>query len=131
MPWTEAEKLVFLRMQFDAQDSYYRQSYPDARFDVIEQAGTPVGRLYVARLEDELRVIDIALLPEHRGRGIGSQLMSDVLAEADARHLRVTLHVEPWNRARELYIRLGFRVVRRGDVYDLMERPAGQLNAAS
>ncbi len=72
----------------------------------------PVGRLYLARLTDEIRIVDIAIMPEHRGRGIASRLLSpDVIAEAEAAGLPVRLHVEHWNRARHLYERLGFRTI--------------------
>ena len=62
-------------------------------------------------------MIDIALLPEHRGRGVGTQLVRALLAEANAGGRRVTLNVERSNRARGLYERLGFQIVRDGEVY--------------
>lgn len=120
--WADAEKLAFVAMQFDAQETYYRQIYPDAQFLVVICGGTPVGRLYLAHLEREIRIIDIALLAEHRGGGIGSQLLADVIAEADTTGLAVRLHVEPWNRARRLYERLGFRSVAEQGFHLLMER---------
>jgi ribosomal protein S18 acetylase RimI-like enzyme len=136
VPWTDEQKQSFLRMQFDAQDSYYRQVYADARFLVVTLDDEPIGRLYVARLADELLVIDIALLPQHRGAGVGSRLMSDVITEAAAAGIAVTLHVESWNPARRLYERLGFRTVETGQIYDKMElaapgQAADQLNTAS
>jgi len=97
-------------MQFDAQDRHYRARFPDARFDVVERGGAPIGRLIVVRAEDEIRVLDIALLPEHRGSGAGSALLRELLAEAAARSKRVAIHVERANPARRLYERLGFRV---------------------
>ena len=85
--------------------------------------GHPVGRLYVDVDDERVLIVDIALLPEHRGRGIGSALLAGVLAEADRRRLPTRLHVEPDNRAQRLYRRLGFGVADPGAVYDLMERP--------
>ncbi len=70
LPWDEAEKAAFLRMQFDAQHKYYGEQFPDARFDVVLDRGRRIGRLYVDRRAEEIRVIDIALLPECRGKGI-------------------------------------------------------------
>jgi ribosomal protein S18 acetylase RimI-like enzyme len=90
----------------------------------VEQDGRPVGRLYLARLPDELRVVDIALLAEHRGRGIGQALMTAVIAEADAASVPVRLHVELWNPAGTWYERLGFRSIADGPVYRFLERPA-------
>lgn len=123
VPWSDDEKAAFVEMQFEAQDSAYRQAYPDGRFLVVLGEGVPIGRLYLARLDGGIRIVDIALLPEHRGAGIGSRLVDDVLAEADAEGVAVSLHVEPWNPARRLYERRGFRVVEERGAYLFMERP--------
>ena len=124
VPWTDEQKAAFLRMQFDAQDSYYREVYPEARFLVVTRDGAAVGRLYLVRLADEMRIIDIALLPPHRGAGIGTQLISEVIAEAAQEGIAVTLHVEPWNPARRLYERFGFRTIKPDPVHELMELAA-------
>ena len=131
VPWTDEQTDAFLGMQFDAQDSWYRQIYPDGQFLVVVLDGNPVGRLYLARGEAEIRIVDIALLPEHRSQGIGSRLLEDILAAADRDRLPVTLRVEPWNPARRLYDRLGFELQEKGEVYDTLIRPARQLNTAS
>ncbi|MFW6077993.1 MAG: GNAT family N-acetyltransferase [Gemmatimonadota bacterium] len=123
VPWSGEQKDAFLRMQFDAQDRHYREHYADAAFHVVERHGEPVGRLYVARWPDEIRIVDIALLPEHRGRGIGTALLEALLAEADAAGSGVSIHVERFNRARRLYERLGFAEVEDRGVYLLMKRP--------
>jgi GNAT superfamily N-acetyltransferase len=122
--WNEAEKAAFVTMQFEAQDRHYRQSHPDGSFLVVEVDGEPAGRLLLARLEREIRVIDIALLPPYRGAGIGTRLLRDVIAEADAAALSVSLHVELWSPARRLYERLGFRSAGHDGIYERMERPA-------
>jgi ribosomal protein S18 acetylase RimI-like enzyme len=133
--WSESEKAAFVDAQFRAQDSHYREAYPDGRFLVVARDGEPIGRLYVTRLADELRVIDIALMPAQRGQGIGTSLLAAVIAESDAAALPVRLHVEPWNGAKRLYERLGFRTLEVHGIYELMERaPAGptdQLKTAS
>ena len=89
--------------------------------DIIEQEGTPVGRLYVHRLHDEIRVIDIALLPEHRGRGLGGGLLRAVLEEAAAVGKSVYVSVERFNPAMRLYQRLGFVAITDEGVYRLMK----------
>jgi len=124
VPWTDTDKAAFVASQFEAQDSYYRQMYPDALFLVVLVAGEPVGRLYLTRIDDEIRVIDIALLPAHRRRGIGSALMASVTALADREGRSVTLHVEPWNPAKRLYERLGFASEGARGIYEFMRRPA-------
>ena len=119
--WSDEQKAAFVQQQFDAQDAYYREHYDPATFDVIEVDGEPAGRLYVARWEDEIRIIDITLLPEHRGRGIGTALLRALLEEAAEAGKRLSIHVEVNNPARRLYERLGFVPVEERGVYVLME----------
>ena len=119
--WDDDQKSAFVRMQFEAQDGYYREHYHPATFDVIEVDGRHVGRLYVARWEDEIRIMDIALLPEYRGKGIGTQLLRELLEEGAHTGKRVSIHVEKDNPALSLYVRLGFIPVGDRGVYLLME----------
>lgn len=119
--WTDEEKAAFLQMQFEAQHSHYQKHYPSASFEVIEQGGSPIGRLYVDTWEDEYRLIDIALLPEHRNHGIGSAILHDLLAKAEAANKAIRIHVEHDNPALKLYQRLGFRQVKDVGVYAFME----------
>ena len=107
--WSPEEKGIFLQSQFEAQHSYYLEYYPESRFDVIEQAGVAIGRLYVARRPDDIRIIDIALLPEQRGRGLGGRMLQALLDEAATTGKSVSMHVEINNPALHLYERLGFK----------------------
>jgi ribosomal protein S18 acetylase RimI-like enzyme len=125
VPWDDATKAAFLWQQFTAQDAHYRAHYTGTAYDVVLRDGAPVGRLYVARWTDEIRVMDIALLPEHRRAGIGGRLLADVLAEGDAAGKRVTIHVERNNPALRLYARLGFRPAADRGVYLFLERAPG------
>ena len=136
VPWPDEQKAAFVTMQFEAQDHWYRQAYPEGEFLLVLRDDRPIGRLYLARLDDEIRLIDITLLPEERDRGIGTQLITDVLQRANAAGVAVRLHVEPWNRALRLYERLGFAVLEERGIYLFLERlPAtdahGQLKTAS
>ena len=106
--WSPPQIEAFLRDQFRLQRHHYETYYTGAAFDVIELDGQPIGRLYVHRGPKELRVMDISLLPEFRGRGLGTFLLSGLIAEAQAKRQSVTLHVEFNNPARALYHRLGF-----------------------
>jgi ribosomal protein S18 acetylase RimI-like enzyme len=119
--WSAEQKAAFVRQQFEAQDVYYREHYAPATFDVIEVDGEPAGRLYVARWEDEIRIVDVALLPEYRARGIGTALLRALLDEAAAAGKRLSIHVELNNPARRLYERLGFTLAEERGVYVLME----------
>ncbi len=123
--WTDEQKQQFLQMQFDAQHSYYQEQFSKAEYLVIEQDGDPIGRIYIDRRKDEIRLIDIALLPEARGQKLGAALLEDLLEEAQSSQLAVRIHVEKNNPAMRLYIRLGFRQIEDQGVYDLMEWTPG------
>jgi len=131
VPWSDAEKAEFLSMQFEAQHKFYRETFAQAELSLILVDGEPAGRLYVDRRTQEIRLIDIALLPEHRGRGLGGRLMRDLLEEAQAAGKPVTIHVERTNPALRLYERLGFRPVEDQGIYYLMEWRPDQVNTAS
>ncbi len=101
--WSPEEKEAFLRLQFSAQRDHYREHYRDSRFDVIEREGEAIGRLYVARRRDDIIVVDIALMPEHRGQGLGGGLMRALLDEAAAAGKIVSIHVGLYNPAIRIY----------------------------
>ncbi|MDQ6777591.1 MAG: GNAT family N-acetyltransferase [Actinomycetota bacterium] len=123
--WDESSKEAFLRMQYDAQTRSHRAGHPQASFDIILIDGRPAGRLCVDRDAEAIHVIDLALLPDHRGRSVGTQLLEELVQEGRTDGRRVTLNVERSNRARSLYERLGFRVIHTGEVYlDLEWSPA-------
>ena len=128
--WTDEQKEAFLRMQFTAQHSYYQEYYPEAAFLVVMLDGEPVGRFYVARWANEVRGIDIAILPEYRNAGIGTAILKDLMAEADMSGKPLTMHVEQFNPAIRWYERLGF--TRKGErgVYYLMEYRGEATKAA-
>lgn len=124
--WTDRQKDEFLHMQFNAQHSFYHEQFSSAQFDIIESTNEShnyisIGRLYVDRRADEIRIIDIALLPEYRGKGIGGELMQSLMEEASGSNLSVTIHVEHNNPAMHLYQRLGFRHIRDEGVYFFMK----------
>ena len=119
--WSDEQKAAFVQQQFEAQDAYYREHYDPATFDVIEVDGETAGRLYVARWEDEIRIMDIALVPEHRGHGIGTALLCDLLDEGARTGKRVSIHVEQNNPAKRLYEQLGFVEAGERGVYLLLE----------
>jgi ribosomal protein S18 acetylase RimI-like enzyme len=133
VPWTEAEKQAFLRQQFEAQHHHYMTYYGDADFLVVEKDGAPIGRLYIVRWPAEHRIVDIALVPDWRGRGIGTAVLRDLCEEAGEAGKAVSIHVECYNPALRLYRRLGFAQVEDKGVYLLMEwRPGGaQVKTAS
>jgi ribosomal protein S18 acetylase RimI-like enzyme len=128
--WTEAQKIAFLESQFAAQRRHYLAYHASAAFDVLEAAGSPAGRLYLDRGPDDLLIVDISLLPEWRGRGIGTALIRAVFAEASAAGKGVTISVEKFNPAQGLYRRLGFREYAEDGVYWFMRwRPHPEESA--
>jgi ribosomal protein S18 acetylase RimI-like enzyme len=119
-PWSDAEKAAFLESQFLSQHAHYQRHYPNADWLVIEHEREDVGRLYIERWPTQHRLIDIALLPQHRGKGFGATLLRDLMDEAAAAGKDVSIHVEKFNPAMRLYRRLGFRTEEDKGVYDLM-----------
>ena len=121
LPWSDEQKAEFVRMQFDAQARYYDDVYADASFEVVEVDGMPAGRLYVVYGASDIRIVDITLATEYRGRGIGSGLLQRILEHGRASGRTVSIHVEFENPARRLYERLGFAETAQHGIYTLME----------
>lgn len=118
--WTDEEKTAFCNMQSLAQESHYRQHYPGARYLVIEIGSQAAGRLYVDHWKSEIRIMDIALLPDFRGRGIGTHVLRELQREAAGDSKLLSIHVETFNPAMRLYQRLGFVLAEDKGVYHLM-----------
>lgn len=120
--WTAEQKAHFIAHQFFAQKDYYENHYDNCQFLVIEtMEGTPLGRIYIDRGPEDIRLVDIALMPEHRGKGLGRILLQEILDEAAAKGQSVSIHVEHYNPAMRLYESLGFRHIDTNGVYHLME----------
>ena len=124
VPWSEEQKLVFLQMQSKAQHDHYREVYPQAEYLLIIRGDRPIGRLYKAEKDSEIRVLDLTILPEERNSGIGTYLIRNLIAEGEQLNKAVTIHVESFNRSLVLFQRLGFKKVQENGIYFLMERPA-------
>lgn len=125
-----AQITALLAEQFELQDTYYRRHYPDLRFDVVMNGDDPVGRLYHHWNDIELRIVDIALLPAHRGAKIGTRIMHALIAMAAQRELPVTLYVETVNPVKSLYERLGFEKRGENGIYEQMHRKAAPFDSA-
>jgi ribosomal protein S18 acetylase RimI-like enzyme len=117
--WSEAQRDVFLQMQFVAQKSAYL-AYPNAGCWLVLYDEILAGRLYLQHTEAALRVIDLSLLPAYRNRGLGSTLLAACFSLAQAKPVR--LHVDKNNPALQLYLRLGFVPMEDKGVYLQMER---------
>jgi ribosomal protein S18 acetylase RimI-like enzyme len=133
VPWSPEEKRQFLRMQFHAQTAHYKSHSPAASFDVIVAGDERAGRLIVDRRPGEIHIVDIALMPEFRGRGIGSSYLKELAGEAHGRGVPLRIFVEFDNPAQRLYERLGFVCVAEHGAHRHMELspPAGESIFAS
>lgn len=103
---------LLLRQGFDGKRMTYRMRYPGARFEVVEADGVPVGRIVTDRGAQRLTLVDIALSPAWRGRGVGTRLIAETMDEARSAGLPLHLSVATDNAgAQRLYARLGFALV--------------------
>jgi ribosomal protein S18 acetylase RimI-like enzyme len=122
-PWEESVQTAFHAAWFDA-----------ARVSVIERDGSLIGVLDCTWHADRLEVNRIAIDPRCQGQGIGTQVLTDLLTQADQRHLPTRLQVFDINPARRLYERLGFVEVGCTDHKVHMfrrPRPPAQLRPAT
>lgn len=106
--WDQAQRDAFLSMQFSAQQSHYGQHYPEGEHYIILVNDHAVGSLYVAEIENEIRILDLTILPQHRNAGIGTQIMKELMAEAALIGKPLRVYVESFNRSLGLFERLGF-----------------------
>lgn len=119
--WTAEQKNFFIQMQFNAQQADYQARFPEAAHLIIKVDGHPAGRIYLARLEDSIRLLDLTILPERRNSGIGTQIIKDLMAEAKAADQAVRIYVESFNPSLALFERLGFSPTEERGVHLLME----------
>lgn len=126
--WTANEKIEFLRDQFMLQHNAYMGGYKNPEFMIVMLKGKDAGRLYLEIRNKDIRIIDIAILPDFRGKGTGSTLMSYIFQLSDSKAKSVSIHVEKSNPAMNWYMKLGFNKIEDVDVYDLMERKPSSDN---
>ncbi len=115
--WSEAQKRAFSDDQFSLQDRHYRAHYRDAAFLVIERGGQPVGRIYIAAFDAEIRLMELSLVAAARNAGLGTRIIRWLQQKAAAEGAQLTLNVETFNPALRLYARLGFGEESRDGMY--------------
>lgn len=125
VPWSKDQKEAFVKMQFLAQTEHYAAQHPAARHEIICRDGEPAGRLYLERRTDAFHILDITVLPEHRGAGIGSFILGQVYDEAQASGKPVTIYVESFSPSLQLFRKLGFGTVSETGFHLLLSRPPG------
>ena len=119
--WNTQQQEAFLKMQFQAQQTSYRNQFPNSNYQIVLIQKLSVGAMLVIRNEAEIHLADIALLPEYRDHGIGTFLLQNLLAEAAQTRKPVRLQVIQVNRAFRLYQRLGFSTVGNNGIHFAME----------
>lgn len=127
--WDLVDRATFAQVmpqQFQAQTVSYLHEFPNARFDIVELDGDPIGRIVVDTRADVVHLVDQAIVPEQRNRGIGTAIMRDLMDRAATAGLPVQLEVAHANDpCIGLYQRLGFAETETNDLYLRMMWPAG------
>ena len=119
--WSREQENHFFQMQFRLQNQAYKMQFPDADYLVVELKKIPIGCLIIKRA-GEIKLVNIALLPEFRSRGVGAFLLKQLQAEAQAADKPLTLRVLKTNdRAVNLYKRCGFTVTGSNELYLSMQ----------
>jgi GNAT superfamily N-acetyltransferase len=127
VPWSDEQRQAFVRHQFAAQQDHYLKTYPSASRDIILSSDRRVGRLYAARLDHEIRIIDITLLPAERNVGIGSYLIKQLLDEANRTGKLTRIYVEDFNPSLRLFERFGFSRSEQQGIHILMQKTPDQF----
>jgi hypothetical protein len=130
VPWTHEQKQGFLQMQFQAQDLSYRERYPNASFEIIKLNNEQIGRFYLAELADEIRIIDLTLLPQHFNPEIFIKLIENVLQKAETDGKPVQIYLESFNPLAEVFARLGFQKAGEHGIYFLWRHLPALTEAA-
>ena len=120
--WAEGQKEMFLRWQMDLQRREYEARFPDAAYDIILVDDQPAGRIWVGADDEQIRLLDIALLPQFQNRGVGTELVRRLIKESAKqgkvlRHMVFVLN----NNAERFYERLGFKRIEDFGAYKHME----------
>ncbi|MGJ8695239.1 MAG: GNAT family N-acetyltransferase [Verrucomicrobiaceae bacterium] len=122
------ERTRILREQSKLQLADYGRKFPQGHFLIIEASGRAIGRFYVNHASDHIRVVELSVLPDYQGHGIGQQLMKSVLAEGTRTGVPVRLSVALGNPAFTFYETLGFRETGRGESHLRMEWKAAAIS---
>ncbi|MEM7452907.1 MAG: GNAT family N-acetyltransferase [Planctomycetota bacterium] len=124
LPLNDEQKKAFVDQQFNAQHTHYHKFFAGADFDIVLLNDRPVGRIYVWEGKKEVRVVDISMLPEFRGSGIGGTVMQQAIDQAARADKPLRLWVESVNPARQWYEKTGFHVIEDKGINQHMELPA-------
>lgn len=125
LPWDESLKREFILMQYRAQKAHYDEYYKNSVHYIVIYDGRPAGRYWMDYGKEDIRLVDMSILPEYRGHGIGTELFKYAFERSGELGLPCVLHVMKEHRSIPMYKRLGFRIIGETGVHDKMERPPG------
>lgn len=130
VPWNDAQKESFLRMQVTAQRTSYEEQFPGSEHSIVLLDGRQVGRIWIARTADEIRLLDITILPEEQNSGIGTYLLHQLIDEADREGKTLRHTVYKFNTGgQRFYERLGFTYAGEAGIYLHMQRAPARRDA--
>jgi hypothetical protein len=129
VPWSDEQKRAFLQIQFEAQTRHYLTRYPNASFNLIKINDEFVGRLYLAELEDEIRIIDLTFLPERFDKDIFVRLLKEILQKGEKAEKVVQIYLESFNPQSEIFARLGFQKTVEHGIYFLWRHQPAVVEA--
>lgn len=109
---------LLLSMQYAAQKQSYEWNFPNAEHNIIELADHKVGRLIIVRREETIHLVDVSILQNFRGHGLGSFILQKLKSEAEKIFLSV---FKTNNAALKLYRRHEFKVINENEMYFEME----------
>jgi ribosomal protein S18 acetylase RimI-like enzyme len=130
--WPAGQREAFLHWQFDLQRKEYDARFPNARYQIVIIDGEPAGRIWIGQDDEEIRLLDIGILPQFQNRGAGTLLLKNLIAESAAsgktlRHMVFVLN----DNAHRFYERLGFKIIEDLGAYKHMEYGGNKLNTTS
>jgi ribosomal protein S18 acetylase RimI-like enzyme len=125
LQWPEPMRSHLLGIQYTARRQSHRTNFPEGASYIIDADGTDAGWIVVTALPQQIQLVEIMVLQELRGRGIGTAAIRQVLASAAAAAKPVRLSVNVTNHAAiGLYQRLGFHRIDGDEVQHIMECPS-------
>ena len=119
--WMPEQREQFVRHQYAAQILHYQTQFPDAVHSVIEYDGVPAGRIYVQRSADQIQILDLAILSDHRGKGISTPVIRGLQDEAADGKKPLRIHVDTSGPFIDIFRKFGFADGGGDEVSRLME----------
>jgi ribosomal protein S18 acetylase RimI-like enzyme len=129
--WSEYQKSAFISMQSAAQLADYKTKCPHAMFQVIIYNKKDAGRFFTCETENDIRLLDISILPEFTGKGIGTNLLHRLIQRSNKVQKKISLQVMASNPALKLYQRLGFVHIKSVGFHNYMEREPEKFSTPS